>query len=73
LTLDDCPEVESAAVTEMVEVVAGVELEVMMLRVELPVPSTEVGLKLATTFEFEAVALRVTVPVKPFTACTLTV
>jgi hypothetical protein len=44
-----------------------------MLKVELPVPSTEVGLKLATTFEFEAVALRVTVPVKPFTACTLTV
>jgi hypothetical protein len=72
-TLDDCPELESAPVTEMVDVVAGVELEVVIVRVEEPDPMTEGGLKLATTFEFEAVALRETVPEKPPTACTLTV
>ncbi len=72
-TLVDCPLVESAPVMEMVEVVAGVELEVVMVKVEVPDPSTEGGLKLATTFELEAVALSETVPVKPFTACTLTV
>ena len=40
-TLDDCPEFESAAVTEMVDVVAGVELEVVIVRVEEPVPVTD--------------------------------
>ena len=72
-TLVDWPELESAPVTEIVEVVAGVELEVVMVKVEEPVPFTEGGLKLATTFELEAVALRETAPEKPFTACTLTV
>ena len=72
-TLEDCPEVESAPVTEMVEVVAGVAFEVVMVKVEVPDPFTEGGLKLATTFEFEAVALSETVPLKPFTACTVTV
>lgn len=72
-TLDDCPDVESAPVMEMVLVVAGVELEVVMVKVEVPDPFTEGGSKLATTFELEAVALSETVPVKPFTAVTVTV
>jgi hypothetical protein len=72
-TLEDCPEVESAPVTEMVLVVAGVELEVVMVKVEVPDPLTEGGSKLATTFELEAVALSETVPLKPFTAVTVTV
>jgi hypothetical protein len=72
-TFDDCPLLESAAVIVMVVVVAGVELEVVMVSVELPDPSTEGGLKLATTFEFAADALSETVPLKPLIAWTLTV
>jgi hypothetical protein len=72
-TLDCCPLVESAPVMVIVEVVAGVELEVVMVSVELPVPCTEGGLKLATTFEFVADALSETVPLKPLIACTFTV
>src|SRR5262245_46080910 len=67
-TFDDCPLLESAPVMVMVVVVAGVALEVVMVSVELPVPCTDGGLKLATTFEFAADALSETVPLKPLIA-----
>jgi len=72
-TFDDCPLLESAPVMVMVLVVAGVELEVVIVSVELPDPCTEVGLKLATTFEFDADALSENVPLKPLIAWTFTV
>lgn len=48
-------------------------LPTLTLRVEVPEPATEVGLKLAVTREPSPLTLRFTVPVNPFTAAMVTV
>lgn len=45
----------------------------LTLRVEVPEPATEVGLKVAVTREPSPLTLRFTVPVNPFTAAMVTV
>ena len=65
---------ESVAVTVMVTLPDGVELEVVTVKVAEPEPPVIVVVsKLETTFEVAAEALSVTVPVKPFCAVTLIV
>jgi hypothetical protein len=51
----------------------GVLLLVVTVIVEVPLPVTEDGLKLALVREGKPVTLKLTVPAKPFTACTVTV
>ena len=43
------------------------------LRVEVPAPATEVGVKVAVTRDPNPLTLRLTVPVNPCTAVTVTV
>ena len=43
------------------------------VRVDVPEPVTDVGLKLALTRDPNPLTLRLTVPVNPFTALTVTV
>jgi hypothetical protein len=49
-----------------------VELEVVIVNVEVPEPVTEVGLKLAVAPDGKPLALKVTVPEKPFEGVTVT-
>jgi len=64
----------SEAVTVMATLPVGVVLVVETVRTAEPEPPVMVVLsKLAATVELAEEALRVTVPVKPFTACTLIV
>src|SRR5215467_7981861 len=64
----------SEAVTVMATLPVGVVLVVETVRTAEPEPPVMVVLsKLAATVELAEEALRVTVPVKPFTACTLMV
>ncbi len=55
------------------EWVVIVVLLVVTDMVELPEPATEVGLKLAVAPLGKPMALKVTVPAKPFTAATVAV
>ena len=55
-----------------VEVPATVALEVEIVSVDVPEPEIEAGEKLAVTPEGRPVALRATVPLKPFVAVELT-
>jgi len=65
---------ESVAVTVMVTLPDGVELEVVTVKVAEPEPPVIVVVsKLETTFEVAAEELSVTLPVKPFCAVTLIV
>ena len=48
-------------------------LPTVTLRVEVPEPATEVGVKVAVTREPSPLTLRFTVPVNPFTAAMVTV
>lgn len=57
----------------IVEVPAGVVLAVITVIVEVPEPDTEAGTKLAVAPAGSPLALKVTVPVNPFTAPTVTV
>ncbi len=57
-------------VTVSVYVPAGVVLLVVTVIEEEPDPVTDVGLKLALAPEGRPLALKVTVPVKPFSAVT---
>ena len=64
----------SEAVTVMVTLPEGAVLAAETVRTAEPDPPViEVVSRLAVTLEFAAEALSVTVPVKPFTACTLIV
>jgi hypothetical protein len=56
-----------------VNVPVGVELSVVMVKVEFPDPGTELGEKLAVVLLGNPLALRATLPVKPFSAPTVTV
>jgi hypothetical protein len=62
----------SEAVTLMVTLPAGVALVVETVKTAEPEPPVIVVLsKVATTFEFAEEEVSETVPVKPFTACTV--
>lgn len=64
----------SEAVTVIVSLLAGVVVAVDTVKVAEPEPPVIVGLsKLAIMFESEEEAVSETVPVKPFTAETVTV
>jgi len=56
-----------------VYVPAGVEAVVARLNVEVPAPLSDAGLKLAVVPDGKPLALKVTVPVKPFRAPTVAV
>lgn len=58
---------------EMLEVPAGVEPEVVTVRVEVPEPEMVAGLKLAVAPVGRPLALRVTVSVKPLVGVIVTV
>ena len=51
----------------------GVELEVVTVKVEEPEPATELGEKLAVAPEGNPVTLKLTFPVDPLGAVTLTI
>ncbi len=72
-TLVACDKLLLSPVMVSVEVAAGVEFAVAMLSVELPEPVTEVGLKLALAPVGSPIALRATLPLKPFCGVTETV
>jgi hypothetical protein len=52
---------------------AGADAVVARLNVEVPAPLTEAGLKLAVVPAGRTLALKATVPVKPFSAPTVAV
>ena len=55
------------------EVPVGAFLPAVTVIVEEPEPTTDVGLKLALVREGNPATLKLTVPLKPFTAVTVTV
>ena len=69
-----CDSVPFVPVMVSVELAAGVALEVVTVKVELPVlPVIVLGLKLAVAPAGSPVTLSATLPVSPFTAVLVTV
>ena len=60
-------------VTVIVRAPLAAFLLAVTVRVEVPAPVTEVGVKVAVTREPSPLTLRFTVPVNPFTAAMVTV
>ncbi len=73
LTCAECEILPLSPVMVRVDVATGVEFEVVMLRVALPEPVIEAGVKLALAPEGGPIALSATFPLKPFCGATVTV